>query len=90
MSSPGNTRSLIAALLPPGCVSTHTIFCVRAPPRLATQLYLLGMLNSLVADWFVRRYLGSHVTTQLIGSVPVPRVPASDPRRRRVVRLAAR
>ncbi len=90
VSSPTNTRSLIAALLPPHCVSTHTLFCLRTPTGLATQLYLCGMLNSLVADWFVRRYLGAHVTTKLAGVVPVPRVPPSDARRRRVVRLALR
>ena len=48
------------------------------------------MLNSLVADWFVRRYLGAHVTTRLMARLPVPRVPPADARRRRVVRLAAR
>jgi hypothetical protein len=48
------------------------------------------MLNSLPADWFVRRYLGGHVTTGLIASLPVPRVPATHPLRRRVVRLTTR
>jgi len=90
VSSPTNTRSLIAAVLPPGCITTHTLFCLRTPLRLPVQLYLCGMLNSLVADWFVRRYLASHVTTRLIASLPVPRVAAADVRRRRVVRLAAR
>lgn len=90
VSSPANSRSLIAGIVPPGCVSTHTVFCVRAPPPLATQLYLCGMLSSLVADWFVRRFLSAHVTTRLIACVPVPRVPRTDPRRRQVVRLALR
>ena len=90
VSSPTNTRSLIAALLPPGCITTHTLFCLRTPLGLPTQLYLCGMLNSLVADWFVRRYLASHVTTRLIANLPVPRVPASDARRRRIVRLTTR
>ncbi len=90
VSSPTNSRSLIAALLPPGCVSTHTIFCLRSQTTLRTQLYLCGMLNSLVADWFVRRYLGAHVTTRLMALVPVPLVAATDPRRRRVVRLTLR
>ncbi len=90
VSSPTNTRSLIAALLPPGCVSTHTLFCLRSRVGLATQLYLCGMLNSLVADWFVRRFLGAHVTTKLMATVPVPRVAAGDARRRLVVRLVLR
>ncbi len=90
VSSPTNTRSLIAALLPPACVSTHTLFCLRTRTGLATQLYLCGMLNSVVADWFVRRYLGAHVTTKLMATLPVPRVDAGDLRRRRVVRLTLR
>ena len=90
VSSPTNTRSLIVTILPVGCVSTHTVFCLRTPLPLPTQLYLCGMLNSLVADWFVRRYLGSHVTTRLIAMLPVPRLTTADPRRRRLVRLTAR
>jgi hypothetical protein len=90
VSSPTNGRSLLCALLPPGIVSTHTVFCLRTRIGLSAQLYLCGMLNSLAADWFVRRYLASHVTTRLISSVPVPRVAAGDARRRKVVRLAAR
>ncbi|BCS35816.1 hypothetical protein TBR22_A50500 [Luteitalea sp. TBR-22] len=90
VSSPTNTRSLIAALLPPWHVSTHTLACLREPLPLAQQLYLCGMLNSLVADWFVRRYLGAHVTSRLIGRLPVPRPPATHPDRRMVVRLAGR
>ena len=90
VSSPTNTRSLLAALVPPGVVTTHTIFCLRDPPPLATQLYLLGMLNSLVSDWFVRRYLTSHVTAGLMARVPVPLPDRRHPRRRRVVGLAIR
>jgi hypothetical protein len=90
VSSATNLRSLIAALLPPSCVTTHTLFCLRNRLALPTQLYLCGMLNSLAADWFVRRYLAGHVTTRLIASLPVPRVAATHPLRRRVVRLAAR
>ncbi|HTV03165.1 MAG TPA: hypothetical protein VMF13_21635, partial [Luteitalea sp.] len=90
VSSPTNTRSLIAALLPPGCVSTHTLFCLRTPTSLRRQLYLCGMLNSLVADWFVRRFLGSHVTTRLIASVRVPSAHWSNPTCRVVARLTLR
>lgn len=90
VSSPTNARSLIAALLPPGLVSTHTLFCLRTPVGLATQLYLCGMLNSLVADWFVRRYLASHVTTRLMATLPVPWLPTRDAGRRQIVRLVIR
>lgn len=90
VSSATNRRSLIAALLPPACVSTHTLFCLRCRLALPAQLYLCGMLNSLAADWFVRRYLAGHVTTRLIANLPVPKVAATHPLRRRIVRLSAR
>ena len=36
VSAAGNARSLICALLPPGHLSTHTVFCLRTPVPLAT------------------------------------------------------
>lgn len=87
VSSATNTRSLIVALLPPGCVSTHTLFCLRGRVSLRVQLYLCGVMNSLVADWFVRLYLGSHVTTGLVARLPVPRPPVTSPHRRAIVTL---
>jgi hypothetical protein len=90
VSGPTNSRSLIAALLPPGCLSTHTLFCLRTPTSLRHQLYLCGVVNSVVADWFVRRFLGSHVTTRLMSSVPAPRLPADPVIRRRVIALVLR
>lgn len=90
VSGPTNSRSLIAALLPPGCVSTHTLFCLRSLIPVARQVYLCGMLNSLPADWFVRRYLGAHVTTRLIATLPVPAVPRAGSTRRHVARLVLR
>lgn len=89
VSAAGNARSLICALLPPGYLTTHTVFCLRTKVPLATQLYLCGMLNSLPADWFVRRYLGSHVTTRLMAWVPMPQAPARSAERKRIVRLTA-
>lgn len=90
VSGATNARSLIAALLPPGCLSTHTLFCLRTPSSLRRQLYLCGLVNSLVADWFVRRFLGSHVTARLMSTVPVPRVPADRVVGRRTAALVLR
>lgn len=90
VSGATNSRSLIAALLPPGCLSTHTLFCLRTPMSLRRQLYLCGLVNSVVADWFVRRFLGSHVTTRLMASVPVPRPPANPRIGHRAVALVLR
>jgi hypothetical protein len=85
-----NRLSLIAAMVPPHVLTTHTVFVLRQSLRLRDQLYLCGVLNSLVANWFVRLYMGTHVTAALVGRLPVPR-PAATPRLAgRVARLAAR
>jgi hypothetical protein len=72
VASPGNRHALIAALIPPTVVTTHTIFVARQPPSLRLQHYLCGVLNSAVANWFVRRYLATHVTSALMARLPVP------------------
>jgi hypothetical protein len=90
VSSAGNRLSLIAALVPPGVVTTHTVFVLRRPLGLRTQLYLLAVFNSLVANWFVRLYMGSHVTSALVGRLPVPQPEAHPALARRLIRLAAR
>lgn len=89
VASPGNRWALIAALVPPGVVTTHTVFTVRDPPRLRRQVYLCAVLNSLVANWFVRLYLGTHVTSALMARLPVP-LPAEAGAARRIARAGLR
>lgn len=73
VSGVGNTYALVAAVIPAGAVTTHTLFCLRTPLPIDQQLYLCGLFNSPVLDRLVRLLMGSHVTTSLIGQVPVPR-----------------
>ncbi len=68
-----NQRTLIAAVLPSGVVTTHTLFCLRSTLPLAQQHFLCGLFNSFVVNAFVRMLMGSHVTTSLVESLPVPR-----------------
>ena len=75
VSSPANRRTLIAAIVPAGALTTHTLFCLREPLDLESQQYLCGMLNSFVADYFVRLQVGTHVTAALIDRLPVPKPP---------------
>ena len=48
------------------------------------------MLGSLVSDWYVRRFLGAHVTTGLMASIRVPAAAIDDSDRRLVTTLALR
>jgi len=89
VSSPTNRLTLISAIVPAGCVTVHTLFCLRAclPPH--AEDFLCGVLNSLVANYFVRFWVGSHVTTALVGRLPVPKPAADSPAFLRIADLAA-
>lgn len=72
VSGATNQRTLIAAVLPAGVVTTHTLFCLRTPVSLLQQHFLSGLFNSYVLNAVVRLLMGSHVTTSLVESLPVP------------------
>ena len=72
VASATNRLTLIAAVLPAGCVSTHTVFCLRTrlPPK--AQHFLCGVFNSLVVNYFVRLRVTTHVTTAMVEQLPIP------------------
>jgi hypothetical protein len=72
VASATNRLTLIAAILPAGCVSTHTVFCLRSPLPLRAQHFLCGLFNSLVVNYFVRLRVSTHVTTSIVERLPVP------------------
>lgn len=83
VASATNKLTLIAAMLPAGVVSTHTVFCLKSTLDDRSQWCLLGLMNSLVANYLVRLQVTTHVTTALMSRLPVPR-----PARRHIGRLA--
>ena len=72
VASSTNRLTLIAALLPAGCVSTHTLFCLRTPLSLQAQHFLCGLFNSFVLNYLVRLRVTTHVTTGVVERLPVP------------------
>jgi hypothetical protein len=72
VSASTNRLSLIAAIVPAGVVTTHTLFCLRTPLPIGQQHFLCGLFNSYVLNAIVRMLMGSHVTTSLIEALPVP------------------
>lgn len=68
-----NKLTLIAAMLPANVVSTHTVFCLKSDLDERSQWCLLGLLNSVVANYLVRLNVTTHVTTALMSRLPVPR-----------------
>ena len=73
VASATNRVTLIAAVLPAGSASTHTVFCLKSalPPR--AQQFLCGLFNSLVLNFLVRLRVTTHVTTSMVERLPVPR-----------------
>ena len=72
VASSTNRLTLIAALLPPDVVSTHTVFCLRTALGLDRQRALCALLNSFVANYLVRLRVTTHVSTYLVEALPVP------------------
>jgi hypothetical protein len=85
-----NRLTLIAAIVPAGVVTTHTIFCLREPLDDTAQHFLCAMFNSYVANFLVRTRVGTHVTSAIIDRLPVPRPGREDDGFREAVRLARR
>jgi hypothetical protein len=72
VASPTNRLTLIAAIVPAGTVTTHTLFCIKEDLSDDRQWFLCGMFNSLVANFLVRLWVGTHVTTAIVGRLPMP------------------
>lgn len=89
VSAVGNTHALIAAVLPAGVVTTHTLFCVQNLLTHEQHHYLCGLFNSRILNRYVRMFMSGHVTTGLIAMLPLPDWRA-DPRQRCIARLAER
>jgi len=88
VASATNRLTLIAAVVPPAAVTTHTLFCLKTPLPLDAQHVLCALLNSLVANYFVRMRVTTHVTVALVSRLPVPRLGPRDPRFARLASLA--
>jgi hypothetical protein len=70
-----NRQTLIAAIVPPHVVTTHTIFCMRTPADKELHWFLCGVFNSFVANYLVRLRGGTHVPAAVIHQLPVPVLP---------------
>jgi hypothetical protein len=72
VSGAANRFTLIAAVIPAGVVTTHTLFCLRTRLDLERQHFLCGVFNSATVNGIVRMLMGGHVTTDLVENLPVP------------------
>ena len=83
-----NRLTLIAAVLPAGVVTTHTLFCLKTSLDDDAQQFLCGMFNSFIANYLIRLRVSTHVTVTVIDRLPVPRPARVDPAFREMAALA--
>jgi hypothetical protein len=73
VASATNRLTLIAAVLPAGTITTHTLFCLRSSLDDDVQHFLAAMLNSFVANYLVRLRVTTHVTVAIVERLPLPK-----------------
>ncbi len=76
VASATNRLTLISAIVPPGAVTVHTLYCLRNQLPFDDQLVLCCMLNSFAANFLVRLWVTTHLGTATVERLPVPRPPA--------------
>ena len=79
IASATNRLTLIAAVIPPRAVTTHTLFCLKTTLPVDAQHVLCALFNSFVANYLIRLRVNTHVTVALVSRLPVPVVRGSDP-----------
>ena len=73
VASATNKTTLIAAIVPDGCVTTHTLFCLRTPLDIDEQMVLCALFNSYPANFLVRLRVSTHVSLAVMEALPLPR-----------------
>jgi hypothetical protein len=90
VASATNRLTLIAAVIPPRAVTTHTLFCLKTQLPVDSQHVLCALLNSFVANYLVRLRVNTHVTASLLSRLPVPFLTGRHPEYERLAALSRR
>ena len=87
-----NTRTIIVSLVPGQLVVTNKAPYLLWPSGTAADsAFVLGVLSSMVLDWYARRVIEISMNFHLFNSFPVPDVgPATSPLASRVAEIAGR
>ncbi|MDE0369584.1 MAG: hypothetical protein OXI84_05515 [bacterium] len=87
-----NTRTVITSLVPGEVVSVDMAPSLLWPSGTARdEAYLLGVLSSMILDWYARRVVELHVKFYILNNFPIPDVDHDqDPIAARVVEIAGR
>ncbi len=82
-----NERTVLAAVIPPDVVCGNKVPTIDFPCEARTYAWV-GVANSVVFDWLVRRSVSTTLNFFILRSVPMPKWSEEDSRLLRVARLA--
>ena len=92
-----NTRTTISALVPGSVVLTNKAPYLLWPDQdwpdgsARDQAFLLGVLSSMILDWYARRVVELSLNFHILNNFPIPDADVdADPVARRVVEIAGR
>jgi hypothetical protein len=84
-----NTRTILCTILPPKVFSVYTLPYLRPnyfngktfekAVSSETMLFLCGLFNSFVIDYFLRQRISIHATMSHMYEIPIPRYDLNDP-----------
>ncbi len=92
VTRPTDTRTVIAALVPARVVPQDTApYLLRIEGTERDEAFLLGVLSSMILDWYARRTVELHLKVTVFGNLPIPNVDIdNDPVACRVVEVSGR
>lgn len=85
-----NTRTVVAALVPPALLINSAPYLVRKSGPIEIEAFILGVLSSLPLDWYARRYVELHLNFHIFNWLPVPLYVPESVIVRRVVTVSGR
>lgn len=86
-----NSRTIVTALVPPKVFLTNAgPFFLWPRGSEKDQAYLLGVLSSIVFDWYARLFVEKNVSLFLINCFPIPRPDSNEPIYKKLIELSGR
>lgn len=91
VTNPTNTRTMVCCLVPPEVSLVHQAPYLVTPRGSEQQeAFLLGVLSSIPADWYLRKLVELHMTFEILKRLPVPEFQLDDSRVEAVIHVAGR
>jgi hypothetical protein len=91
MARAKDARTMIACLLPANVILTNKApYVLRRSGGEADEAYLLGVMSSLVFDWFAKRYVELGVSLHIARMLPIPAPDISGDLKSRLIMNSAR